>query len=765
MRIRRVGIVCGVVVLGAGVPQLSAQSADPHLLVENGSKSFAEKCAACHGADAEGSDMGPKLAGTRRLRSRSLQQLRTIINKGMPSSGMPAFPLPAEELDALAAFVRSLNSTAAESNVPGNPSAGREFFFGKGECGQCHMVRGKGKAFGPDLSNVSHELTVGEIRQVLRDPSSRITPGYEMVSIKLQNGKTIRGFARNRTNFDIQLQGIDGRFHFLQQSQIAAIVNETQSVMKPVKAGPEELRDLIAYLSNIDRVEEGTGVTPVTIPQSEDAGIDFARIQNPKPGDWLTYNGKLSGNRYSDLKQINTGNIGTLGVKWMFPVDHFGLEVTPVVADGVMYITGPNQAIALDASTGRQIWKYARPRTPGLIGDASLGTNRGVSILGDKVFMVTDNAHLIALNRLTGSLVWDVYMPDEPQHYGSTVAPLAIKDTIVAGVSGGDRGIRGFLACYKASTGERLWRIWTIPFKGEPGSETWQGKQPVFGGGATWLTGAFDPASDTLFWPTGNPWPDSDDRDRPGDNLFTNCILALDPATGRLKWHYQFSPHDVHDWDATEPPVLVDTEFAGQQRKLLLHADRNGFFYVLDRSNGKLLLAKSFVSQQTWTQGIGPDGRPLPPPVVPSPLDCPSDAANWNSAAYSPVTRLFYVLTMEQCRARRGGNWKSAEQQLPVTEKRLRAINIDTGKVAWEIPFIGSVYPKTWPGVMATAGGLVFYGDPIGSFAAADETNGKPLWHFPTNVYMKASPMTYLVNGKQFVATVAGPNIISFGLP
>ncbi len=762
MRNQTVRALCGVLGLAAlplvGWAQNAAQNAATPKLVEDGQKAFAEHCAACHGPDAEGGEMGPNLAGTRRLRSRSMAQLRTLISQGVPSSGMPAFHLPAQQLDALAGFVRSLNSTAAESGVPGAPLSGREFFFGKGRCAECHMVQGRGKALGPDLSNVSHEMTVGEIRQVLRNPASRITPGYELVSVTLRDGKTIRGFARGRTNFDIQLQGIDGQWYMLQSHQIAGIRDEKQSLMKPVKASAEEMRDLVAYLSNVDHVE-------VSGKPSEAPGIDFARIVNPKPGDWLTYNGNLNGNRYSGLNRINRSNVANLGVKWIFPIDLFGLEVTPVVADGIMYITGPNQALALDALTGRQIWKYSRPRTPGLIGDASLGTNRGVAILGDKVYFVTDNAHLLALNRITGSLVWDVYMPEEPQHYGSTVAPLAVKDTIVAGVSGGDRGIRGFLACYKASTGERLWRQWTIPFKGDPGAETWAGKQPVFGGGATWLTGAFDAASDTLFWPTGNPWPDSDDRDRPGDNLFTNCILALDPDTGKLKWHYQFTPHDVHDWDATEPPVLVDTQYAGQQRKLLLHADRNGFFYVLDRTNGKVLLAKPFGRLQTWTQGIGADGRPLPPPAVESPLDCPSDAANWDSAAYSPVTRLFYVLTMEQCRARRTGNWKVAETQVPVTQKFLRAIDIDTGKVTWEIPFIGAMFPKTWPGVMATAGGLVFYGDPNGAFAAADERNGKTLWHFPTNVYMKASPMTYSVGDKQFVATVAGPNIVCFGLP
>ena len=754
----------GSAILLASSTAIGQNQPDPSLL-QDGLKYFAEKCAACHGDDAGGSDMGPKLIATRRLRTRSVKQLRNLIEQGVPSTGMPAFHIDGHELDALAAFVRSLNTTAAETPVPGTPRNGEQFFFGKGQCESCHMIRGRGRAVGPDLSNAGREMTVGEMRQVLRNPSSRTTPGYQLVSVQLRDGKSLRGFARGRTNFDLQLQTLDGQFHLLQEHQIASVREEKQSLMRPVNASPDEERDLVAFLASLTGVGVGAASAEVASQPMATMGLDFERIKNPKPGDWLSYNGTLNGNRYSELKQINTSTVKNLGVKWIFPIDHFGLEMTPLVADGVMYITGPNQAIALDALTGRQIWKYARPRSTGLIGDASLGTNRGMAILGDKVFMVTDNAHLLAINRITGSLVWDVYMPEEPQHYGSTVAPLVVNDTIVSGVSGGDRGIRGFLACYKASTGEMLWRIWTIPLKGQPGSETWKGTEPLFGGGGTWLTGAYDSSTDTLYWPTGNPWPDSDDKDRPGDNLYTNCILALDPATGKLKWHYQFTPHDVHDWDATEPPLLVDTNYGGQERKLLLHGDRNGFFYVLDRTNGKVLLAKSFLRLQTWTQGIGPYGRPLPPPEKESPLDCPSDAANWNSAAYSPTTRLFYLLTLEQCRMKRGANWKDGAKLEVTPQKLLRAIDIDTGKVTWEIPFAGAVFSKTWPGVMGSAGGLIFYGDPNGTFAAADEKTGKTLWRFPTNVYMKASPMTFMVDGKQFVATVAGPNIVCFGLP
>ena len=365
-------------------------------------------------------------------------------------------------------------------------------------------------------------------------------------------------------------------------------------------------------------------------------------------------------------------------MQWTSPIPHFGLEVTPPVADGIMYVAGPNQAYALDALTGRRIWVYTRPRTPGLVGDAALGTNRGMALLGDKVFMATDNAHLIALNRTTGRLVWEQVMPEEPQHYGSTVAPVVVKDLVIGGVSGADWGIRGFLAAYKASTGERVWRHWTIPAKGDPGYDTWQGADPKYGGGGTWLTGSYDPASNTLFWATATPWPVSDDRLRGGDNLYTDCILAIDPDTGKLKWHYQYTPHDTHAWDATEPHVLVDTEYRGKQRRLMLHADRNGFFYVFDRITGERLLTKNFV-KVTWASGIGPDGRPQRTPSAPGEAFCPTDdPANWDATAFSPVTRLYYVMTLEQCgTAGTRGNWTRKEHGM----KYLRALNIETGQV------------------------------------------------------------------------------------
>jgi PQQ-dependent dehydrogenase (methanol/ethanol family) len=470
-----------------------------------------------------------------------------------------------------------------------------------------------------------------------------------------------------------------------------------------------------------------------------------------------TYNGNDSANRYSPLKQISRANVASLKLKWVFPISYFGLEVTPLAADGVVYVTGPNQVYALDALTGAPLWHYSRPPSLGMVGDARLGTNRGVALLRDKIFFVTDNAHLLALDRASGNLLWEVPMApasNERHYYGGTMAPLVVNETVIVGVAGADHGIRGFIAAFKPESGALVWRRWTVPRRGEPGIETWQGNEPITGGGSTWLTGSYDPSTDTLYWATGNPWPNSDDRDRPGDNLYTNCVLALDAKTGDLKWHYQFTPHDVKDRDATEPNVLVDVTYKGKPAKLLLHADRNGFFYVLDRTNGNLLLAKPFLRRVDWASGIGPDGRP----IVTDTNGCPSDAANWDATAYSPETGLYYVMALEECVGKPTGYPDQTGQRF------LRALNIETGDIVWEVPQPGPARAKTWTGVLATAGGLLFYGQPNGGFTAADQRTGKTLWRFPTNVRMKASPMTFALGGKQYIVVAAGPNILCFGL-
>jgi alcohol dehydrogenase (cytochrome c) len=356
-----------------------------------------------------------------------------------------------------------------------------------------------------------------------------------------------------------------------------------------------------------------------------------------------------------------------------------------------------------------------------------------------------------------------------------------VNDLVIAGVSGGDEGIRGFLDAYRAATGERAWRFWTVPGPGEPGSETWGGKAIAHGCAATWLTGTYDAEARLLYWPTGNPCPDYNGAERQGDNLYSNSVVALDPDTGTLRWHFQFTPHDLNDWDATETPVLVDAVFRGRPRKLLLHGDRNGFFYVLDRITGEFLLAEPFIKNLTWATGIDRTGRPIrvreQEPTAEGTRTCPAvtGATNWPSPAYNPATGLFYLMAAESCSIfTKNDQWFVQGQSfygggtrrspVDVSTKYLRAIDIQTGKVAWEIPGLsGGVIAS---GLMTTAGGLIFFGDAAGgAFVAADARDGRLLWHFDTGFGWKAGPMSYTIDGRQHIGVLAGSTVMVFGLP
>jgi alcohol dehydrogenase (cytochrome c) len=679
---------------------------------------------------------------------------------------------------ALGAATRA--QMAADQPVAGDVAAGEAFFNGKGDCASCHMVRGKGGILGPDLSNLARERTLAQIEAALEKPGQSVrAPSYQSVSVRMRNGQTVRGLVKYEDPFDLGLQGLDGTFQSIAKSDVADQTREPPLMLK-VEGTPQERRHLLAYLTRLTMDTSPT--TTFTGSARIGKGTSFADVARPKAGEWPTYHGHLSGNRHSPLTQIDATNVARLVPRWTFavsPAAPRALQVTPVVVDGVMYVTAANEAVALDARTGRQIWRYSRPRTKGVIGDAGGGINRGVAVLGDRVFMVTDHAHVIALHRLTGHLLWDAEMADYREHYGSTSAPLVVNDLVIAGVSGGDEGIRGFLDAYKAGTGERAWRFWTIPARGEPGSDTWIGKALEHGCGATWLTGTYDPDARLLYWPTGNPCPDYNGDERKGDNLYTNSVVALDPDTGTLKWHYQFTPHDLHDWDATETPVLVDAEFRGRQRKLLVQGNRNGFFYVLDRVTGELLMAEPFVKNLTWASGVGPDGRPqlLPghEPTAEGTRVCPAvaGASNWPSTAFNPATGLFYLMAQESCAiyAKNAEWWKPGESFYGGTTSRavvenggkfLRALALQTGKIAWEVPVEGGILQS---GVMSTAGGLVFYGEGSGVFVAADAKNGRPLWHFQTGQSWKAGPMSYTIAGKQYIGVTAGSTIMVFGLP
>jgi alcohol dehydrogenase (cytochrome c) len=632
-----------------------------------------------------------------------------------------------------------------------NPGPGQQVFVSR--CASCHGSDGNGGELGPsivdrvpartdqDLAALFKQglpaagmpafpnLTAAEsadLIRYLRTLRRRQGSGPVRTKLTLADGSALEGLVLNQSALDLQLLGDDRKIHLLRKS-----------------------------------------------------GEHYRAVTSQ--ADWPSYNGQTTGSRYSTLAQITTGNVSRMVPKWIFSVANSShLQVTPVVVNGVMYVTAANECYALDAGSGREIWHYRRPRTKGLVGNAAGGINRGVAVAGDRLFMVTDHAHVIALNRFTGALIWETEMADWHQNYNATGAPLVVGNLVVTGTSGGDEGVRGFVAAYDQATGKEVWRFWTVPRPGEPKSETWQGKGIEHPGATTWLTGTYDPQLDTVYWPTGNPSPDLIGDDRGGDNLYSDSVVALDAKTGTLKWHFQFTPHDVWDYDAQETPALIDATWQGRPRKLLVQANRNGFLYVLDRTDGTFLMGKQYAKMVTWASGLTPQGRPMTVPNMEPTLEgkrvCPSleGSSNWYSTSFNPATGLYYVQTNDKCgvftktpmeweagKGFMGGSFKQAPDE--PAQRVLRAIDIQTGRIVWELPQSGAV--DSWGGVLSTAGGIVIFGEDSGSLMAADATSGKPLWSFQTSQLWKASPKTYSFDNQQYVAVASGPNIIAFGLP
>jgi PQQ-dependent dehydrogenase (methanol/ethanol family) len=779
---------------------------------------FDQLCAGCHGAGGNGGDRAPSVNGTASLRRVSVDDIGGIIRNGTPR-GMPGFAsLPADQIARMAAWIKSNNQSGVTESPPEQVAAGERFFFGKGQCSNCHMVRGRGTANGPDLSSIAVSWTQADIIAMLDDPTSRMglkrmasCPGYANcpdlqwipMTVKMRDGTTLRGFGRSEAEHSLVIQTFDGRLHPLQASQYVSYTRDTQSYMPPLKASAEERRDLLAYLGSLG--EPPLGPLPQAPAAKTPSAADKAAVITPRIGEWPSYNGLPSSNRHSPLDQINKDNVSSLQAKWVFAPGGNGLETTPIVADGIMYVTGAQQICALHAGTGLNIWCVPRAsgqsvraggapintRPGGAAGPAPAqtraaasrpsggvasgnGPNRGAAILGDRIYFQTDDAYLVSVNRLTGGVIWTVPLTDPsiPGLYYSTSAPLVVGDLIVAGVSGGDTPSRGFLVAFDAMTGELAWRFWTVPAPGDPEAVHWKGKGLLTGGAATWMTGSYDPEAQLLYWGVGNPYPSNNGDDRIGSNIYANSIIALDPKTGKLKWHYQTTPHDLHDWDSTAPLVLVDARYQGRDRKLLMQANRNGFYYVLDRLSGELLFAKPFVDKMDWASGIDANGVPILLPDY-APTDeghtkCPAvrGATNWFSTAFNPATRLFYVMAAEDCGYyRKTGRMYGPNPDAKDPGKRfVRALNPETGERVWEKPLTGS-NEANYTGVLSTAGGLLFHGETAGGFAAVDAATGKTLWSFPTNESWRASPMTYTYQGKQYVAVAAGPNIVAFGLP
>jgi alcohol dehydrogenase (cytochrome c) len=518
-------------------------------------------------------------------------------------------------------------------------------------------------------------------------------------------------------------------------------------------------------------------LTLALLPTPGRAQVTFERLLNSgrEPQNWLTYSGDYSGRRFSALDQINPANAHSLTAQWAFQTGASGkLETSPLLVDGIMYATAQDdRAVALDARTGRPIWLYQH-QLPGDIRPCCGRVNRGLAILGDKVFLGTLDAHVIALDSKTGNVIWDVIAADYQKGYSFTVAPLAVKNLIVIGVSGGEYGVRGFIDAYDASTGERKWRFYTVPGPGEPGHDSWEGDSWKIGGAPAWNTGTYDPATNQIFWPTGNPSPSNRGEGRAGDNLFSNSLLALNADTGKMNWLFQFTKHDEHDWDATQVPVMID---AGGKH-LIAQANRNGFFYVIDRSTGKLLSASAY-GNTTWTDSKDAEGRPIArkeaSPTREGHTVCPGalGATNFMAPAYNPQTALFYVTARDQCdifstapQPYEAGHAYYGSAYFPSDEAEpyrgfLKAIDPATGAIRWQFEHTS----PTWSGVLSTAGGLVFTGDAEGNFVALNAASGQPLWHFQMGGAVYAPPIAFAIDGKEYLAIAAGSAIYAFALP
>jgi len=513
---------------------------------------------------------------------------------------------------------------------------------------------------------------------------------------------------------------------------------------------------------------------------------------NDEPQNWLTYSGSYASQRYSLLKQVDPSNVKNLELKWVFQAQSLQkFETTPLVVDGIMYITqSPNDVVALDPKTGRAFWVYHYAPSPAARPCCGI-VNRGLAILGDSLFMATVDAHLVAIDAKDGHALWNVKLAEAAAGYASTMAPLVVKGKVIVGVAGGEFGVRGFISAFEAQTGKQAWRFDTIPDPDQPGHDSWRGGDWEHGGGAVWMTGSYDPDLNLTYWGTGNPGPDFNAEQRQGDNLYSDSVLALDPDTGKMKWYFQFSPHDPYDYDSVQVPVLANANWNGSPRKLMLWGNRNGFFYVLDRSTGKFLNGKPFV-KVNWASGLDANGRPI---ATPQPAGVPTypgiqGGTNWYSPSYSPSTGLFYLSTWEnygtifegvKAEYKEGTRFTGGANVSPVpgaenpTGARNGPVNTYTeamasgGVVALD-PATGD---KKWKfemhdvntsGILTTATDLLFVGGREGYFQALNARTGALLWKQNLGGEIIAGPISFQVDGKQYITIASGNNLFAFAL-
>jgi len=613
-------------------------------------------------------------------------------------------------LVAVGAWLAAPLRAAAQTPAPG------QALFSE-HCALCHGPLGEGGS-GPDLTNPRWQgaRTDADLERAIREgrPNTAM-PGFAQkidAPGRAALVELVRGFGRR------------------------AIQPTTDAVAPPIAVGPERL------LKSAD-----------------------------EPGNWLMYGGDYGQTRFSSLSGINRSNVQNLVPVWSFQTGVAdGLTGMPLVVDGVIFLTTAwDHIFAIDARTGAEIWHYQR-RLPAAA-DLSFccgPSNRGVSIWNDLIYMTTLDAHLIALEARTGRVRWDVELGKSSDNLNAKQPPLVVGDRLFVGIAGGDRASRGFIDAYEAATGRRLWRFYTIPGPGETGHETWAGDSWRTGGGAPWMHGTYDHELGLIYWGVGQAFPVYDNDARKGDNLFTDSVVALDPATGALKWHYQFTPHGVWDYDGVTENIPIEIDHQGARRKVIIHADRNGYFYAIDRTNGRFVYAKPFV-KTTWAQGFTPEGRPIINPRAIPTYDgvdvCPGAAGGkqWTGMAFSPVTRWAYIPAIENCATFFNYGIDARAKGLPAGPDGFRylagqafgkvmAIDPASGETKWEVKTRSPMSAS----MLVTAGGLVFTGDAEGNMVAYDDRTGALLWSYQTGSGIRSGPVAFSVNGVEYIAVASG---------
>jgi len=772
--------------MGQGRPDTPTNpfAKDPRA-VAAGKSMFDGTCVACHGPGGVGTERAPALDTGRFSHGGEDFEIFQTIQKGVPGTQMPPFgSLSPEQLWQLVSYVRSLahvSSTTTKVFTNGNAARGEQLFFGAGECSSCHAMNGRGIPLAADLSEIGKQapdnIEAG-IEHQLR-PHRFVLGGTieRYVDVTLQDGSKLPGLLRNEDIFSVVIQTLTGDYRLLDRRQIHTITNSARpftpaNVVQRLSA--DQKADLLAFLSR--RKQRG-----VVSNDKIAGGLSSARLAQAErePQNWLTYWGTYRSHHFSELRQIDRHNVAQLQAKWAMPMPGDSLvEATPLVVDGIMYVSGPpGDVYALDARSGLQIWKFHREqerRNPFQINPF----NRGVAVLGSRVFVATLDDSLIALDARSGSVLWEQRIADTMEGYTMTGAPLTLGHQVIVGISGGEMGIRGFIDAYDATDGHRLWRFNTIPGPGEPGHESWSGDSWKTGSGATWLTGSYDPQLHLLYWAVGNPGPDYDPERRQGDNLYTCSIVALNPDTGHLAWYYQVSPHDTHDWDTAEDLILAEEPIDGRTRQVLLHADRNGFFYTLDRVTGQFISAVPFV-RQSWNKGFDAKGRPIVDPASIASREGHRIApgiggTNFQAPSFDQAHHILYLSFMDgegsagyqPAEYKRGQMFSGAHfgSRPPFAEAAQGVMALDTltGHKLWTFPV-----PRVslQAGVLATRGDVVFAATSSGNLLGLDAGTGKSLWHFQTGAHIAASPMSYSVDGRQFIAIAAGNTLYSFALP